>query len=76
MDRKLQIAEEVDRIELFGNFDSNLDLIREATGVEIFQRDDDLILKAPESVQPEESLSALNLAQSIVEEFMNILASG
>ena len=54
MDRKLQIAEEVDRIELFGNFDSNLDLIREATGVEIFQRDDDLILKAPESVQPEE----------------------
>ena len=76
MDRKLQIAEEVDRIELFGNFDSNLDLIREATGVEIFQRDDALILKAPESVQPEESLSALNLAQSIVEEFMNILASG
>lgn len=76
MDRKLQIAEEVDRIELFGNFDSNLDLIREATGVEIFQRDDDLILKAPESVQSEESLSALNLAQSIVEEFMNILASG
>ena len=76
MDRKLQIAGEVDRIELFGNFDSNLDLIREATGVEIFQRDDDLILKAPESVQPEESLSALNLAQSIVEEFMNILASG
>ena len=76
MDRKLQIAEEVDRIELFGNFDSNLDLIREATGVEIFQRDDNLILKAPESVQSEESLSALNLAQSIVEEFMNILASG
>jgi phosphate starvation-inducible PhoH-like protein len=76
LDRKLQIAEEVDRIELFGNFDSNLDLIREATGVEIFQRDDDLILKAPESVQPEESLSALNVAQSIVEEFMNILASG
>ena len=76
MDRKLQIAEEVERIELFGNFDSNLDLIREATGVEIFQRDDDLILKAPESVQPEESLSALNVAQSIVEEFMNILASG
>ena len=76
MDRKLQIAEEVDRIELFGNFDSNLDLIREATGVEIFQRDDYLILKAPESVQPEESLSALNVAQSIVEEFMNILASG
>lgn len=76
MDRKLQIAEEVDRIELFGNFDSNLDLIREATGVEIFQRDDDLILKTPESVQPEESLSALNVAQSIVEEFMNILASG
>lgn len=75
MDRKLQIAEEVDRIELFGNFDSNLDLIREATGVEIFQRDDNLILKAPESVQSEESLSALNLAQSIVEEFMNILAS-
>jgi len=76
LDRKLQIAEEVDRIELFGNFDSNLDLIREATGVEIFQRDDNLILKAPESVQSEESLSALNLAQSIVEEFMNILASG
>ena len=45
MERQIQIPQTIDRTELFGNLDSNLTLIREATGVDIFQRDDGLILK-------------------------------
>ena len=45
MERKIRILEGIDRIELFGNLDINLNLIKEATGVEIFQREDELMLK-------------------------------
>lgn len=76
MDRKIQIVQEIDRIELFGNLDVNLDLIKEATGVDIFQRDNELIFKAEESKTEEEQNSDLALAQSIIEEFIGILASG
>lgn len=76
MDRKIQILQEIDRVELFGNLDANLDIIREATGVEIFQRDDGLVFKADENKLPEEQEASLDLAQSIVEEFTNIIASG
>lgn len=76
MDRKVQINQDIDRVELFGNFDSNLDLVREATGVDIFQREDDVILKAREELTPEEAEKAMDLAQSILEEFANILAAG
>lgn len=76
MDRKVQILQEIDRVELFGNFDSNLELIKEATGVEIFQRDSDLVLKAEETLPPMEQEKALDMAQAILEEFANILASG
>ena len=44
MDRKIKINEDIDRVELFGNLDVNLDLIKEATGVSVFQRNDELIL--------------------------------
>ncbi len=76
MDRKIQIVQEIDRIELFGNLDVNLDLIKDATGVDIFQRDNELIFKADESKTEEEQNAALTLAQSIIEEFMSILTSG
>lgn len=76
MDRKIQIVQEIDRIELFGNLDVNLDLIKDATGVDIFQRDNELIFKADESKTEEEQDAALTLAQNIIEEFMSILTSG
>ena len=46
MDRKIRIIDGIDRIELFGNLDVNLNLIKEATGAEIFQREDELLIKA------------------------------
>lgn len=76
MDRKIQIVQEIDRVELFGNLDVNLDLIREATGVGVFQRDDELILKADETLPAEEQEKALELAEKIIEEFVAILNSG
>ena len=76
MDRKIEIVQDIDRVELFGNLDVNLDLIREATGVSIFQRDDELILKADEIIPLEEQEAALNLAEKIIDEFVAILNSG
>lgn len=69
MDRKIQITEEIDRRELFGNLDVNLDMIKEATGVEIFQRDDALTLKGGEE-------AALDRAGKILDEMMSVLAGG
>lgn len=69
MDRKIQITEEIDRRELFGNLDVNLDMIKEATGVEIFQRDDALTLKGDEE-------AALGRAGKILDEMMSVLAGG
>ena len=69
MDRKIQITEEIDRRELFGTLDVNLDMIKEATGVEIFQRDDALTLKGDEE-------AALDRAGKILDEMMSVLAGG
>lgn len=76
MDRKIEIVQDIDRVELFGNLDVNLDLIREATGVSIFQRDDELILKADEIIPHDEQETALNLAEKIIDEFVAIINSG
>ncbi len=76
MERKIQINQEIDRVELLGNMDANLDMIRENTGVQIFQRDDGLIFKADENMSPEDQEKSLELAQSIIEEFIKILADG
>ena len=76
MDRKIQIVQDVDRVELFGNLDVNLDLIREATGVNIYQRDDELVLKADETLPAEEQEAALVLAEKIIDEFVAIINSG
>lgn len=66
MERKLQIQETIDRIELFGNLDSNLQQIKEETGVDIFQRDDGLVLKGEK----------LDLAEGIIRELGTVLLRG
>ncbi len=69
MDKKIQISRAIDRSELFGNLDANLDYIKEATGADIFQRDDALILKA-------ESDEAIEKAEKILQELMSALDAG
>ncbi len=69
MDKKIQITETVDRRELFGNLDVNLDYITEATGADIFQRDDGLTIKG-------ENEEAISRAAKILEEFMNVISAG
>lgn len=64
--RKIQIEDDVDRIELFGNMDANLNLIREHTGTEIFQRDNCLLLRGGQE----------ELAEGILQELMVLLESG
>ncbi len=64
--KKIRIEDDVDRIELFGNLDANLNLIQEKTGVEIFQRDDCLLLRGEK----------LDLAEGILNELMDILRVG
>ena len=80
MDRKIQIIDGIDRIELFGNLDVNLNLIKEATGVDIIQRDDELVLKAPdgraETGEAGDPEAGKELAAGILSELMNILAGG
>lgn len=76
MDKKIQIVQEIDRVELFGNLDVNLELIREATGVGIFQREDELILKIDDNLPKEEQEAGLSLAEKILEEFVAIINAG
>ena len=64
--KKIQIEDDVDRVELFGNMDANLGLIQESTGVEIFQRDDCLLLRGDK----------LELAEGILKELMDIIRGG
>lgn len=64
--RKIQIEDGVDRIELFGNMDANLNLIREHTGTEIFQRDNCLLLRGGQE----------ELAEGILRELMMLLENG
>lgn len=75
MDRKIKINEDIDRVELFGNLDVNLDLIKEATGVSVFQRNDELILKADENTEPEQQEETLELAEKIIAELIMVLES-
>ena len=64
--RKIQIEDDVDRIELFGNMDANLNLIKEHTGTDIFQRDNCLLLRGGQE----------ELAEGILKELMVLLESG
>ena len=69
MEQKMQISSEIDRTELFGNLDVNLNLIKEATGVEMIQREDQLILKG-------ENQDALQTAEALLEELSRVLENG
>ncbi len=64
--KEISIAEDIDRGELFGTMDKNLNLVQEAANVEIFQRDDSLLIRG-EKVQ---------LAEEILTELMDILGTG
>lgn len=69
MDKKFRIREGIDRRELFGNLDVNLDYIREGTSADIIQRDDELIIKA-------ESEEAIDKASRILDELMGAIDAG
>lgn len=64
--KKLTIDEGMDCEELFGNLDVNLNLLKERLGVEIFQRDDALLLKGEK----------LDLAAGVLDELMGLARSG
>ena len=69
MDKKFRIREGIDRRELFGNLDVNLDYIREVTSADIIQRDDELIIKA-------ESEEVIDKASRILDELMGAIDAG
>lgn len=69
MDKKFRIREGIDRRELFGNLDVNLDYIREVTSADIIQRDDELIIKA-------QSEEAIDKASRILDELMSAIDAG
>lgn len=64
--KEILIPEDVDRSELFGTMDKNLSLIQEAASVEIFQRDDSLLIKGED----------VHLAEEILNEIIDVLQSG
>lgn len=63
---KIPIDEEIDINLLFGNLDCNLDKIKEATGVDIFQREGSLLIKGGNAEG----------AREILQEFVSILKKG
>ena len=89
MEKRIKITEGIDIKELFGNLDINIKLIKEATGVDVVQRGDELVLIF-ESDLPDKDLTGMDmselkeadmeesmeLAERIIAEYMNILKSG
>lgn len=68
--KRVNIEEEIDRLELFGNLDKNLSLISEAFSVEIYQRDNDLLIR------PIGDEEGVDLANKTLVELMHIIKSG
>ena len=64
--KKVELSDDVDRAALFGALDANLKMITEATGTEIFQRDDGLTLKGGD----------VDAAERILGEMAQALRSG
>jgi len=62
----LRVDDTIDRSELFGSLDINLDVIGESTGTEIFQRDNVLLLRGGDTDD----------ASAILTELMDILRNG
>ena len=71
--KRITIDDSIDRRELFGNLDANLNIISDATGISIVQRDNDLLLGMESPSSGEEG--AL-LAEKILNELMEILKTG
>lgn len=61
MEKTINISENIDRREIFGNLDQNLKMIEDATGISIYQRDDGLVLKGDDTAMAEEILQELIL---------------
>ena len=72
--KSISIEETIDRRELFGNLDAHLNLVADTCGVEIYQRDNELLIKAKAGVQEPES--AVETASRILKELMDIQRSG
>ena len=64
--KKIVISEEIDRSELFGNLDSNIRIIKENMDVDIMQRDNELILRGPDT----------DRAESVIKELTEIMKKG
>ena len=73
--RHLEIDEEIDRAELFGNLDEYLEAVGEECGVGFVQRDNELLI-AGKTENPDERQEAEALAADVVSELMAILKSG
>ena len=71
MEKTIKIIEGIDRAELFGNLDVNLKLIKEVSGVDIIQRDNELILKCEDDKAEE-----LGLAERTITELMSMIEQG
>ena len=89
MEKKIKIIEGIDTKELFGSMDLNMKLVKEATGVEVVQRGDELLLicdsDLPDrdltgmdmtSMKEKDQEESLELAEKIIEEYMSVLRSG
>ena len=82
--KRIKIEETIDRRELFGNLDKTLNLISEATGTELFQRDNDLLIRDKAGVrtsnegddESNSSESGSEIASKILFELMDILETG
>ena len=64
--KEISIRDDIDREDLFGNLDFNLRLIEEASGSEIIQRGNGLLIKGGDNT----------LAAGIVDELASMLAKG
>ena len=89
MEKKIKIIEGIDTKELFGSMDLNMKLVKEATGVDVVQRGDELLLicdsDLPDrdltgmdmtSIKEKDQEESLDLAERIIEEYMSVLRSG
>ena len=63
---KIRLSDELDRSELFGNMDSNLDIIREHLRIDIIQRDNELILMGEDTES----------AEKVINELIGIISGG
>ena len=89
MEKRLKIIDGIDTKELFGNLDLNMKLIKEATGVDVVQRGDELVLiydsGLPDTdltgmdmteLKEAEQEESMELTERILMEYMNLLSSG